>query len=89
MSECNKCMLIDKEAYEKYKKLKRFRLEASERFDYVRILTLRLFILIDLLDNDLYDYNELLTDLRMTVTDLYNYSRDYSDVINDYLKKDN
>lgn len=86
MSECNDCVLVDEEAYEK---LKQFRLEASEKIDFVRMLTLRLFIYIDLLDNDLYDYNELLTDLRMTVTDLYNYSRDYSDVVNNYLKKDN
>ncbi len=81
MPECNNRVLIEKEAYEK---LKLLRLEASEKIDFVRMLTLRLFIYIDLLDNDLYDYNELLTDLRMTVTDLYNYSRDYSDVLNDY-----
>lgn len=86
MPECNNRVLIEKEAYEK---LKLLRLEASEKIDFVRMLTLRLFIYIDLLDNDLYDYNELLTDLRMTVTDLYNYSRDYSDVLNDYQKKGN
>ena len=86
MPECHNRVLIEKEAYEK---LKLLRLEASEKIDFVRMLTLRLFIYIDLLDNDLYDYNELLTDLRMTVTDLYNYSRDYSDVLNDYQKKGN
>ncbi len=86
MPECNKHMLIDKEDYEKYKELKQFRLESSERIDFVRMLTLRLFIYIDLLDNDLYDYNELLTELRMTVTDLYNYSLDYSNMLNNYSK---
>ena len=86
MPECNKHMLIDKEDYEKYKELKQFRLESSERIDFVRMLTLRLFIYIDLLDNDLYDYNELLTELRMTVTDLYNYSLDYSNMFNNYSK---
>lgn len=88
MPECNKHMLIDKEDYEKYKELKQFRLESSERIDFVRMLTLRLFIYIDLLDNDLYDYNELLTELRMTVTDLYNYSLDYSNMLNNYSKWD-
>ncbi len=78
--------LIDKEAYEKYQKLRKLRLEAAENIDFVRMLTLRLFIYIDLLDNDLYDYNELLTDLRMTVTDLYNYSLDYSNMLKDYFE---
>ena len=77
--------LIDKEEYEKYKKLKKFILEASDKIDFVRML----FIFIDLLDNDLYDYNELLTEIRMTVTDLYNYSLDCSNMLNDYLKQDN
>ncbi len=81
--------LIDKEEYEKYKKLKKFRLEASDKIDFVRMLSLRLFIFIDLLDNDLYDYNELLTEIRMTVADLYNYSLDCSNMLNDYLKQDN
>lgn len=88
MSGCNRFVLIDTASYEKYKKLKQLRLTASKKLFFSKVLTLRLLVLLDSLDNDLYDYEELLADIRMTIADLYNDMAESYKLFNYDLTKD-
>ena len=72
------------ERTEDYKRLKRHRLEAADKFSYINILAQRLLVLVDSMDSDIYDYENLLTDIRLTAEELNNYCRDYSDMINGF-----
>lgn len=74
--------------YEHYKKLKKLRLEAADKFAFINLLTFRLLVLLDLTDSDVYDFDSLLGNVRLTVEDLYNYCLDYSDMLENYLYRD-
>ena len=72
------------ERTEDYKRLKRHRLEAADKFSYINILAQRLLVLVDSTDSDIYDYENLLTDIRLTAEELNNYCREYGDMINGF-----
>lgn len=72
------------ERTEDYKRLKRQRLEAADKFSYINILAQRLLVLVDSTDSDIYDYENLLTDIRLTAEELNNYCREYGDMINGF-----
>lgn len=74
--------------YEHYKKLKKLRLEATDKFAFINLLTFRLLVLLDLTDSDIYDFDSLLGNVRLTVEDLYNYCLDYRDMLENYLYRD-
>lgn len=74
--------------YEHYKKLKKLRLEATDKFAFINLLTFRLLVLLDLTDSDIYDFDSLLGNVRLTVEDLYNYCLDYRDILENYLYRD-
>lgn len=74
--------------YEQYRKLKKLRLEAADKFAFINLLTFRLLVLLDLTDSDIYDFDSLLGNVRLTVEDLYNYCLDYSDMLENYVRRD-
>lgn len=74
--------------YEQYRKLKKLRLEAIDKFAFINLLTHRLIVLLDSTDSDVYDFENLLGDIRLTVEDLNNYCLDYRDMLQNYLRKD-
>lgn len=76
--------MSDEERTEDYKRLKRHRLEAADKFSHINMLAQRLLVLVDSTDSDIYDYENLLTDIRLTAEELNNYCREYGDMINGF-----
>lgn len=69
------------EKTEEYKRLKKLRLDASEKFSHINLLAQRLLVLVD---SDIYDYENLLTDIRLTAEELNNHCREYDEMINNF-----
>ncbi len=74
--------------YEQYRMLKKLRLEAIDKFAFINLLTHRLIVLLDSTDSDIYDFDSLLGDIRLTVEDLNNYCLAYRDMLQNYLRQD-
>ena len=74
--------------YEQYRKLKKLRLEAADKFAFINLLTFRLLVLLDSTDSHIYDFDSLLGNIRLTAEDLYNYCLDYRDMLENYLRHD-
>lgn len=72
------------EKTEEYKRLKKLRLDASEKFSHINLLAQRLLVLVDSTDSDIYDYENLLTDIRLTAEELNNHCREYDEMINNF-----
>ncbi|MCM1114544.1 MAG: hypothetical protein NC397_03520 [Clostridium sp.] len=85
--EFENCIFVNNTAYEKYKRLKVLGLKVDDKFVLVNTLNLKLHTLIDSLGSDLYDENELFSDIESTINDLYNYCLDYSDILETYLRQ--
>lgn len=60
-----------------YKKLKKLRLEAADKFSFINLLSQRLLVLVDSTDSDIYDFEDLLSNIRLTVEELHNYCTIY------------
>lgn len=70
----------------KYKTLKKQRFEAVDKFLYISLLSQRLIVLVDSTDSDLYDFENLLTDIRLTVEELNNYCAEYSEMLEKFVE---
>lgn len=69
---------------EEYCRLKKLRLEATDNFEYINLLTLRLLIFVNSTDSDIYDFEDVLNNIRLTVDDLYKYCLDYREMLRKY-----
>lgn len=63
-----------------YKKLKKLRLEAADKFSFINLLSQRLLVLVDSTDSDIYDFEDLLSNIRLTVEELHNYCTIYGEM---------
>lgn len=63
-----------------YKKLKKLRLEAADKFSFINLLSQRLLVLVDSTDSDIYDFEDLLSNIRLTVEELHNYCIKYGEM---------
>ena len=70
----------------KYKTLKKQRFEAVDKFSYISLLSQRLIVLVDSTDSDLYDFENLLTDIRLTVEELNNCRVAYSEMLEKFVE---
>lgn len=69
---------------EEYCRLKKLRLEATDNFEYINLLTLRLLIFVNSTDSDMYDIEDVLNNIRLTVDDLYKYCLEYREMLRKY-----
>ncbi|GEM_PF-2270005 len=69
---------------EEYCRLKKLRLEATDNFEYINLLTLRLLIFVNSTDSDIYDFEDVLNNIRLTVDDLYKYCLEYREMLRKY-----
>lgn len=69
---------------EEYCRLKKLRLEATDNFEYINLLTLRLLIFVNSTDSNIYDFEDVLSNIRLTVDDLYKYCLDYREMLRKY-----
>lgn len=69
---------------EEYCRLKKLRLEATDNFEYISLLTLRLLIFVNSTDSNIYDFEDVLSNIRLTVDDLYKYCLDYREMLRKY-----
>lgn len=69
---------------EEYCRLKKLRLEATDNFEYINLLTLRLLIFVNSTDSDIYDFEDVLNNIRLTVDDLYKYCLEYREMLREY-----
>lgn len=76
--------MSEEERTEDYKRLKRHRLEAADKFSHINILAQRLLVLVDSTDSDIYDYENLLTDIRLTAEELKTYCREYGEMLENF-----
>lgn len=74
----------DLKSTEEYCRLKKLRLEATDNFEYINLLTLRLLIFVNSTDSDIYDFEDVLNNIRLTVDDLYKYCLDYREMLRKY-----
>lgn len=69
-----------------YKAFKKQRLEAIDKFSYISLLSQRLLVLTDSTDSDLYDFENLLTDIRLTAEELHKYCIAYSEMLEKFVE---
>lgn len=69
---------------EEYCRLKKLRLEATDNFEYINLLTLRLLIFVNSTDSNIYDFEDVLSNIRLTVDDLYKYCLEYREMLRKY-----
>ncbi|MDE6864339.1 MAG: hypothetical protein K2J41_08165 [Eubacterium sp.] len=69
-----KAILISKS---QYKKLKNFKINASDKFGLINTLVFRLLVFVDLLGTDVYDRGEI----EITIEELYNYCLEYNNIL--------
>lgn len=69
---------------EKYIKLKKLRLEAVDNFEFIHLLILRLRVLVNSADSVEYDFEDLFSNIMLTVDDLYNYCMEYEKMLQKY-----
>lgn len=74
----------DLKSTEEYCRLKKLRLEATDNFEYINLLTLRLLIFVNSTDSDIYDFEDVLNNIRLTVDDLYKYCLEYREMLRKY-----
>lgn len=74
----------DLKSTEEYCRLKKLRLEATDNFEYINLLTLRLLIFVNSTDSNIYDFEDVLSNIRLTVDDLYKYCLDYREMLRKY-----
>lgn len=74
----------DLKSTEEYCRLKKLRLEATDNFEYINLLTLRLLIFVNSTDSDIYDFEDVLNNIRLTVDDLYKYCLEYREMLREY-----
>ena len=75
-------VIIQKSEYEKYLKLKRLRLNASEQFGKINTLVIRMLVFVDALISDTYNTEEILCNINDTVNELSELCYEYEKLIN-------
>lgn len=73
-----KAILISKS---QYKKLKNFKIKASDKFELIITLVFRLLVLVDLLGTDVYDRKKIVYNIEITIEELYNYCLEYNNML--------
>lgn len=76
--------LNELKSIEEYSRLKKLRLEATDNFEYINLLTLRLLIFVNSTDSDIYNFEDVLSNIRLTVDDLYKYCLEYREMLRKY-----
>lgn len=74
-------IIISREEYERYNKLKAFRRNAIEQFDMIKILTFRLNVFISLLIENNDSSEEIISNIQMAIDELNDSCRNYKDML--------
>lgn len=78
------CVCITKGQYDEYKKLRKYFCRVEDYYARFRMLITRLMMLdefLDLFDSEIYSREDIETNIDVTITELYNYSERYENII--------
>ncbi|MDE5964248.1 MAG: hypothetical protein K2G73_00875 [Eubacterium sp.] len=74
-------VIISKEEFERYNKLKTFRRNSTEQFDMIKILVFRLNVFINLLIENNDDREEIISNIQLAIEELSDKCSDYQKLI--------
>lgn len=74
-------IIISREEYEKYNRLKKYRRNAIEQFDVIKALMFRLNVFFNLLIEENNSYEEIIFNLQSAMDELNENCRDYEEFL--------
>lgn len=74
-------IIISREEYEKYNRLKKYRRNAIEQFDVIKALMFRLNVFFNLLIEENNSYEEIIFNLQSAMDELSENCRDYEEFL--------
>lgn len=69
---------------EEYIKLKKMRRQAVDEFEFIRLLAVRLMVFVNATESELYDLEDLMSNIISTADDLYNFCIDFKLMLQEY-----
>lgn len=80
-TEIENGVIISREEYDKYNKLRAFRRNAIEQFDMIKILMFRLDVFVNLLIENDDDSEEIISNIQMAIEELSESCNNYKNML--------